>query len=80
MSRLPDTEKTSRYDQIEDMSTLDVVTNINQEDQTVAKAVEAVLPNVAALIDQIADLKNLHWLIYILICMDRCWVESLIPQ
>ena len=55
MSRLPDTEKTSRYDQIEEMSSLDVVTNINKEDQTVAKAVEAVLPSVAVLIDQIAE-------------------------
>lgn len=55
MAKLPDTEKTSKYDHIEQMSTLEVVNIINQEDQTVALSVEKVLPQVTVLIDQIAE-------------------------
>ncbi|MBR09917.1 MAG: N-acetylmuramic acid 6-phosphate etherase [Rickettsiales bacterium] len=55
MANIPDTEKTSKYDHIEKMSTLDIVSNINQEDQTVALSVQAVLPQVATLIDKIAS-------------------------
>lgn len=55
MSKLPDTEKTSKYDHIEKMDTLEILNHINQEDQSVAHAVSAVLPAIKALVDQIAE-------------------------
>ncbi len=58
MANLPDTEKTSKYDQIEEMSSIEVVQAINQEDQSVAQCVQQVLPRIAALIDEIARRMN----------------------
>jgi len=48
------TEEPSLYDQLDQMDALDIVTNINNEDKKVAHAVEAVLPKVAELVDEIA--------------------------
>ncbi|MDF0706303.1 N-acetylmuramic acid 6-phosphate etherase [Flagellimonas okinawensis] len=48
------TEEPSNYDQLEEMGTLDIVANINNEDKKVADAVELVLPQVAKVIDETA--------------------------
>lgn len=47
------TEETSLHRHLEKMSTIELVTGINQEDKKVANAVELVLPKVAALIDEL---------------------------
>lgn len=49
------TEESSHYRHLEKMSTIDLLTNMNKEDQTVPLAIEKVLPNISALIDQIVD-------------------------
>jgi len=51
MTKIPDTEKTSRYDHIEQMSTLEILTNINREDQSVAAAVASAIPQVEKFVD-----------------------------
>lgn len=48
------TEQASNYDGLEHMDTLELVTNINKEDQTVALAVAQVLPQVAQVVDAAA--------------------------
>ena len=48
------TEEASLYDQLEEMSSLDIVSHINNEDKKVANAVEEVLPKVAKLVDETA--------------------------
>ncbi|WP_163418360.1 MULTISPECIES: N-acetylmuramic acid 6-phosphate etherase [unclassified Flagellimonas] len=48
------TEKPSLYDQLDQMDTLDIIVNINNEDKKVADAVESVLPKVAELVDALA--------------------------
>lgn len=45
------TESESRYNHLEKMSTLELLTNINREDQTVALAVEKVIPHIEAFVD-----------------------------
>jgi len=45
-------EATKKIDQV---STLEMVTLINQEDQKVAQAIEKVLPQIAAAIDAAAE-------------------------
>lgn len=45
------TESNSLYDKLENMSTEELLTNINQEDQKVALAVEAEIPNIVAFIE-----------------------------
>jgi N-acetylmuramic acid 6-phosphate etherase len=47
------TESTSRYDHLEQMSVLELLTNINNEDKTVPHAVEKAIPQLEALIAQI---------------------------
>ena len=47
------TEKTSKYDHLEQMSTGQLLTHMNEEDQTVAKVVEGLIPAITALVDQI---------------------------
>ena len=47
------TEKNSKYDHLEKMSTEELLTNINKEDQSVAKVVEALIPSVSKLVDEI---------------------------
>ncbi|MBP6642542.1 MAG: N-acetylmuramic acid 6-phosphate etherase [Flavobacteriales bacterium] len=49
------TESTSRYDQLEKMSTADLLQNINTEDRTVAIAVQHVLPAIGQLVDAIVE-------------------------
>jgi N-acetylmuramic acid 6-phosphate etherase len=49
------TESSSKYDHLEKMTTAELLTNINQEDQTVAKVVEALLPDIEKLVDAIAS-------------------------
>lgn len=49
------TEETSLHRHLEKMSTIELVTGINQEDKKVADAVELVLPKVANLIDALYD-------------------------
>lgn len=48
------TEKPSNYDRLEEMDSLEIVANINQEDKKVADAVELVLPQVAKVVDEMA--------------------------
>ena len=55
MAKLPDTEKNSNYDHIEQMSTLEVLTHINAEDQTVAVSVASQIEAIERLVDQIAE-------------------------
>lgn len=45
------TESSSNYEHLEQMSTLDLLTNINREDQTVAIAVEKEIPAIQAFVD-----------------------------
>ena len=49
------TEKPSNYDRLEEMDSLEIVANINQEDKKVADAVELVLPQVAKVVDEMAE-------------------------
>jgi N-acetylmuramic acid 6-phosphate etherase len=49
------TESASIYDDLEHMSALELVTNINREDKKVATAIELILPKIAILIDVITD-------------------------
>ena len=42
------------YDRLEEMDTLDIVANINNEDKKVAEAVAMVLPQVAKVVDETA--------------------------
>lgn len=46
------TEEPSNYDRLDEMDTLDIVTNINNEDKKIADAVELVLPQVAKVVDE----------------------------
>src|SRR5688572_9046647 len=48
------TERPSRYDHLERMSTTELLRNINAEDRTVPEAVAAGIPAVEALVDAIA--------------------------
>lgn len=47
------TESDSNYDDLDDMSTLELITNINKEDKTVPMAVENALPQIGQLIDAV---------------------------
>jgi N-acetylmuramic acid 6-phosphate etherase len=47
------TESSSLYEHLEHMSTTDLLTNINREDQKVALAVEACIPAITSLVDAI---------------------------
>ncbi len=47
------TESSSHYDHLEQMSTSDLLTNINKEDKTVAEAVEKQIPTIKKLIEEI---------------------------
>ncbi len=45
------TESESKYNNLEKMSTLELLTNMNREDQTVPLAVEKVIPEIEAFVD-----------------------------
>ncbi|MFK7050497.1 N-acetylmuramic acid 6-phosphate etherase [Flavobacterium columnare] len=47
------TEQSSEYQDLEKMSTHDILTNINNEDKTVPLAIEKALPQIEALVNQI---------------------------
>ena len=49
------TESTSKYSSLEKMSTLELLKNINNEDQSVPLAVEKSIPQIEKIIDIIAD-------------------------
>ena len=59
------TEKASKYDHLEKMSVLELLTNINSEDQTVPDAVKKAIPQIEELVLQIiTKLKNKGRLFY----------------
>ena len=49
------TEQGSHYDNLESMHTIELLTNINREDKTVAFAVEKAIPEITRLVDYIVD-------------------------
>ncbi|MDW8274456.1 MAG: N-acetylmuramic acid 6-phosphate etherase [Chitinophagales bacterium] len=49
------TEAPSHYDHLEQMSTRELLTCINQEDKTVPLAVQKAIPQIEALVDAVAD-------------------------
>lgn len=49
----PDTEKQSKYNDLEKMSTAELLSNINKEDQTIAENVQKQLPAIEALVNVI---------------------------
>lgn len=49
------TEQSSNYRHLEKMSTLELLTNINQEDQKVALVIKKVIPKIELLVDAIVD-------------------------
>ena len=57
-SKQPDTEKQSKYNDLEKMSTAQLLENINKEDQTIAKNVQNQLPAIEKLVDVIV--KNMQ--------------------
>jgi len=60
------TEQDSNYNNLENMSIIEIITNINTEDKTVPIAVEKALPQIESLIEQIiAKLSNGGRLFYI---------------
>lgn len=66
MTFIKTTEKESNYNHLEKMSTLELLTNINKEDQTVPLAVEKALPQIEKLVEQIIlKLENGGRLFYI---------------
>lgn len=50
---LTTTESASKYDHLESMSVRDLLSNINQEDQTVPRAVQKVIPRIEMLVNAI---------------------------
>lgn len=66
MSFIKTTEQSSRYEQLENMSVHELLTNINNEDKTVPLAVEKALPQIEALVTQtVIQLKKGGRLFYI---------------
>ena len=55
MKNKPTTEQSSYYNDLEKMSTLDLLKSINKEDKTVANVVEKAIPKIEKLIDVIAS-------------------------
>jgi N-acetylmuramic acid 6-phosphate etherase len=49
------TEQSSKYQQLEHMSVIDLLTNINNEDKTVPLAVEKALPQIETLVKQVVE-------------------------
>jgi N-acetylmuramic acid 6-phosphate (MurNAc-6-P) etherase len=49
------TEQPSHYDHLEKMSTQQLLTHINQEDQTVPQAVARVIPQIEKLVDRVYE-------------------------
>ena len=55
MENKPTTERSSNYDHLERMSTLELLSNINKEDKSVPLAVEKQLPAIERLVDVIVS-------------------------
>ncbi len=55
MSFKKTTEQDSNYNHLEKMNVFELLTNINQEDKTVANAVEKVIPQIEKLVIQIVE-------------------------
>jgi N-acetylmuramic acid 6-phosphate etherase len=55
MSFIKTTEQDSNYSQLEQMSSKELITNINNEDKTVAYAVEKAIPQIITLTDIIVE-------------------------
>lgn len=53
MSTEKTTESHSLYDHLEQMSTLDLLTSINQEDQKVPQVIAGILPQIEAVVDHV---------------------------
>jgi N-acetylmuramic acid 6-phosphate etherase len=53
MKNKPTTEQASNYNNLEKMSTFELLSNINKEDKTVPNAIEKVLPSIEKLIEVI---------------------------
>lgn len=49
------TEQSSKHEQLEHMSVIDLLTNINNEDKTVPLAVEKALPQIETLVTQVVE-------------------------
>ncbi len=66
MSFTKTTEQVSLYDNLQDMSPLEILKNINKEDQKVALAVQEAVDQICIVVEQITDkLKNGGRLFYI---------------
>ena len=60
------TESSSNYDYLENMSTLELLRNINQEDKTIAEKVAKEIPKIIKLVDKITSkIQNEGRLFYI---------------
>ena len=55
MENKPTTERSSNYDHLEKMSTLELLKNINKEDRSVPLAVEKEIPSIEKLVDRIVE-------------------------
>ena len=53
MAFIKTTEQDSKYNHLEEMSILDILTNINNEDQTVPFAIQKVIPSIEILVEKI---------------------------
>lgn len=51
----PTTERTSNYNHLEKMSTFQLLSNINKEDQTIPAAIEKLIPKIETLVDAIVE-------------------------
>jgi N-acetylmuramic acid 6-phosphate etherase len=56
--RTKTTESSSLYNNLEQMSALEILTNINREDQKVALAIEKILPSIEAIVEAIYTRMN----------------------
>ncbi|MEO0469137.1 MAG: N-acetylmuramic acid 6-phosphate etherase [Bacteroidota bacterium] len=47
------TEQASHYEGLDEMSTMELLTNMNREDQTVPRIIAGILPQIEAVVDQV---------------------------
>jgi hypothetical protein len=55
------TESSSNYHDLEKMNVQDILTSINNEDQTVPNAVQRSIPQIEALVEQIVPAHEKRW-------------------
>jgi N-acetylmuramic acid 6-phosphate etherase len=58
MDKMKITEESSRYTKLEEMTTRELLQNINREDQTVPEAIAKALPQIEALVDAVTEKFN----------------------